>query len=254
MITGPMEAINTKTINMNVSKKIITICGLFLLAFTACKRDKYYKDGGLAQAKFPGTIVEYLDAHPVPFDTIAQIVRLAGLEEMFSKDTITFFAPDDEVIKNTIGTIYTNGLNGYLYYNGKDTVKELSDIDPAIWRKYLLLYAFRGANRLKDYPQIDFGQVNIYPGALYYNLAGSVMNIGVQFGDANGIKYLGYRQLVLSYIPDISRPDDNWLRVNISSSDIQPTNGVVHTLKPSGLYFGFDNYNFFTEVYNAGLK
>jgi hypothetical protein len=250
-----MEATNThKTINLKRMNKNIAICGLFILAFTACKRDKYYKDGGLAQAKFPGNMVEYLDAHPVPFDTIAQIVRLAGLEEMFSKDTITFFAPDDEVIKNTIGTIYTDGLNRALYFSGKDTVKELSEIDPAIWRKYLLQYVFRGANMLKDYPQIDFERVNIYPGALYYNLAGNVMNIGVKFGDANGIKYLGYRQLVLSYIPDISRPDDNWQTNDISSSDIQPTNGVVHALKPSGNYFGFNIYNFFTEVYNAGLK
>jgi len=234
---------------------IIAICGLVLVTFTACKRDKYYKDGGLAQANFEGNMVQYLEAHPIPFDTIAQLVKLAGLTDMFSKEDITFFAPDDEVIYRTIGTAFTNGsLNNFLYFSGRDTVVALSDIDSATWRKYLLQYVFKGVNRLKDYSQIDFDLVNIYPGALYYTLAGNVMNIGVQFNDVNGIKYLGYRQLMLTYIPDISRPDDGWIVNKISSSDIKPTNGIVHALQPSGQYLGFDRYNFFLEVYNAGVK
>lgn len=235
-------------------KSPIVICSIVLLAFTACKRDVYYRDGGLAKAEFPGSMLDYLDAKPVPFDTVAQLVRLAGLEEMFNKEDITFFAPDDEVIKRTIGTAFTDGLNNFLYFAGRDTVKALSDIDSLIWRKYLLMYVFKGSNKLKDYSQIDFSLVNIYPGGLYYALNGNVMNIGVEFGDANGIKYLGYRQLVLTFIPDISRPDDDWIRNYVSSSDIKPKNGVVHTLVPNGGYLGFERYNFFSEVYNAGLK
>lgn len=234
---------------------IIGMCGLVLLTFTACKRDNYYKDGGLAEANFKGNMVQYLEANPVPFDTIAQIVKLAGLTDMFSKDSITFFAPDDQVIYRTIGTAFTNGsLNNFLYFQGRDTVRELSDIDSAIWRKYILQYVFKGVNRLKDYPQIDFDLVNIYPGGLYYSLAGNVMKIGVQFGDVNGIKYMGYRQLMLTFIEDISTPDEGWITNKISSSDIKPTNGIVHALLPSGQYLGFDRYNFYTEVYNTGLK
>jgi len=235
-------------------KNTIAICGLILLAFTACKRDKYYKDGGLAQANFPGTMLEYLDAHPAPFDSIARIVRLAGLSDMFNKEDITFFAPDDQVIYRTIGTIYTDGLNSYLYSRGRDTVRDLSDIDSSIWRKYLLQYIFKGVNRLKDYPQIDFALLNIYPGSLYYTLGGNVMNIGVTFADANDIKYLGYRQLQLTYIPDISNPDYGWTTYAVSSADIKPKNGVVHALLTNGMYLGYDPLNFFTEVYNAGLK
>ncbi len=235
-------------------KNTIAICGLVLLAFTACHRDKYYKDGGLAQADYPGTMLAYLDAHPAPFDTIAQIVRMAGLSDMFNKEDITFFAPDDAVILRTIGTIYTGGLNAYLYYQGRDTVRDLSEIDSSIWRKYLLQYIFKGVNRLKDYPQIDFSLVNIYPGALYYTLGGNVMNIGVTFADANGIKYLGYRQLQLTYIPDISRPDDGWRTFAVSSADIKPKNGVVHALLTDGMSLGYDEYYFFNEVLNAGLK
>jgi hypothetical protein len=235
-------------------RTLIFICSIVLVAFTACKRDQYYKDGGLAKAEFNGSMLEYLDARPEPFDTIAQIVRLAGLEEMFTKEDITFFAPNDEMIQRTIGTAFSGGLNSYLYFKGRDTVKTLANIDSLIWRKYLLKYVFKGANRLKDYTQIDFNLLNIYPGGLYYALSGNVMNVGVEFGDANGVKYLGYRQLVLTYIPDVSRPDDGWQRNNVSSSDIKPKNGVVHALMPNGAYFGFEAYVFYNEIYNTGLK
>jgi hypothetical protein len=235
-------------------KKTFILFILVVLAFSACKRDEYYRDGGKAQAEFNGSMLEYLQSKPVLFDTIAQIVKLAGMEGNFSDEDFTFFAPDDETIKRTIGTIYTFGLNSFLYYAGKDTVKTLANIDSLIWKKYLQRYMFRGSNRLKDYPQVDFNLVTVFPGALYFSYAGNVSNIGVEYGDVNGIKYIGYRQLALSYIPDISKPNDNWRRFYISSSDIKPTNGVVHTLRSSGAYFGFDEYEFFNEIYITGLK
>ena len=229
-------------------KSLIFIFASLLLFFTACKRDDFYRDGGKAIAIFPGDVLDYLESKPILFDSIAQIVRLAGLEESFRKDTFTFFALNDEYIKNTIGTINTDGLNRRLYDRGKDTIVKLSEISPLIWKKYLQRYMFKGKNLLKDYTQIDFGQRLMFPGQLYYSLDRSVFNIGVEFQDANGIKYLGYRLLHISYIPDISRPNDNWFVTRISSSDIQPKNGVVHTLQWNGGNFGFNRNEFFDEV------
>jgi hypothetical protein len=243
-------------INRKYMKKLIMVCAAFLLLLSACKRDEYYRDGGLANPDYPGTIMQYLEAKKVPFDTIAKIVKLAGMEEQFNKEDFTFFAPDDDVIKRTFGTVRTNGLNRYLFDAGKDTLKTLDQIDPQVWKKYLQRYMFKGINRLKDYSQIDFGIRTVYPGALFYAYNGNVLNIGVQFNDANGIKYIGYRQLMISYIPDISRPFDNWYTNAVASSDIKPINGVVHTLKYTGAFFGFSNNGreFFEEVYNTGLK
>ena len=234
---------------MKYMKNVIFIFAI-LLTFTACERDEYYQDGGKAVAKFNGDMLQYLESKPVPFDTIAQLVKLAGLEETFKNETFTFFAPSDEYIKQTIGTIHTDGLNRRLYNLDKDTVINLSDIHPLIWRKYLQRYMFKDANLLKDYPQIDFGQKLMFPGQLYYAYDKSVFNIGVEFGDANGIKYIGYRSILISYIPDISRPDDNWRTTRVSSSDIQPKNGVVHTLQWDGGNFGFIREEFFDEVIN----
>jgi hypothetical protein len=235
-------------------KNIIIVCaGLFML-LTGCKRDEYYRDGGKANPDFPGDMFQYLQAKPVPFDTIAQIVKLAGLENTFHTVDFTFFAPDDDVIKRTIGNAKTQGsLNQFLFNVGRDTVKKLSDIDSLTWRKYLERYMFKGVNRLKDYSQIDLDLQNQYPGALYYSYSGDVSNIGVIYGDANKVRYIGPRSLIISYVYDINNAQNAVFRTLISSSDIKPKNGVVHTLQYNAAYFGFSQYDFFTEVYNTGL-
>ncbi|TCD10709.1 hypothetical protein EZ449_07405 [Pedobacter frigidisoli] len=235
-------------------KKLVIICAALLLMLNACKRDEYYIDGGKANPDYQGNMLQYLQAKKVPFDTVAQIVKLAGMEQQFSTEDFTFFAFDDDVVKRTIGNIKTFGLNNMLFYSGRDTVKTLDQIDPAIWKKYLQRYMFKGINRLKDYPQIDLGLRSVYPGALYYDYNNNVANIGVNFNDANGVRYIGYRQLVLSYIPDISKPNDNWFSNFISSSDIKPTNGLVHTLNYNGTYIGFNINEFFSDVYFTGLR
>lgn len=237
--------INMKTL------KLILLVPLLMALFNACKQDDYYQDGGKAEAKFDGDIMQYLDSKPGPFDTIAHIIRLAGLEETFRSDEITFFAPSDEYIKTTIGAVHKGGLNDYLDYLKKDTIKTLEDVDPAIWRKYLMRYIFKGANKLKDYPQIDYEQKAMFPGQLYYSYDKSLCNIGVIFNPANGVDYIGYRQLAISYIPDPSQPDDNWKEVLISSSDIQPNNGIVHTLQYGTGQFGFIADEFISDVVNT---
>lgn len=235
-------------------KTLSFICLGLILMFFSCKQDDYYMDGGIAEAKFDGDMLQYLESKPAEFDTIAQIVKLAGLEEVFRKDSITFFAPPDEVIKNTIGTVKRGGLNAELYYRGKDTIKTLSDVDSLIWRKYLSRYIFNGKNLLKDYPQIDFSLLSIYPGGLYVSRSGDVSTIGVDYESANGVKYIGYRKLVISFIPDISNPDNRPYTNYISSSDIQPENGVVHTLRHSKWLFGFNGDDFMIDVINSGIS
>lgn len=205
--------------------KIALITAISFL-FAACAKDEYYVDGGKAEAKFNGNILEFLNSKPVPFDSVAQIVVLAGMEETFKNDTITFFAPTDLVIKQSL-----QFLNIQLFSLGKDTIKALSDVSPVIWKKYLSRYIMDGTNILKDYPQIDFDIRAVYPGMNTFNLAGNELyNIGVVYNDQNSVKYIGYRQLAYSFIPDRSKPLDNWMTAAVATSDIRPTNGVVHAL------------------------
>jgi len=219
----------------------------------ACKRDEYYTDGGLANPHFDGTMLQYLDSKPTQFDTIAQIIRLAGLEETFNTEEFTFFCPSDRDIKDLISDYRHGGVNGMLYSLNRDTIQTLSDVDPLIWRKYMLRYMFRGKNLLADYPQIDRNLLNVYPGQNYYAYDNSISRIGVVYNDAvssdgkSVLKYMGYRQLIIDYIYNLTYPDNvnqNW----VASSDIQPTNGVVHVLDYTRSEFGFNTSEIISDI------
>lgn len=212
----------------------IALCSVFLtMMVSSCSKD-YFVDGGPSKPEFNGSVLQYLQSNP-KFDTIAQIVKLAGLEDVFTNEDITFFAPTDEVIRRTIGLVNSNtqfltyGLNQRLFDARKDTIKTLADVPSAVWRKYLLRYVFKGKNVLKDYPQLDFQLKPLYPGGFYTGYNKDLANIGVVYNSANGVSYTGYRQLSISYIPDPANPT-RFIPAAVASSDIQPKNGVVHAL------------------------
>jgi hypothetical protein len=213
---------------------LIALGSLFLtLTISSCKKE-YFIDGGPSKAEYDGTILQYLESHP-KFDSVAQIVKLAGLEDVFNNEEITFFAPTDEVIRRTIGQVNSdvdylrNGLNQNLFDLRKDTIRVLADVPSAIWRKYLMRYMFKGKYVLKDYPQLDFNLKPLYPGSFYRGYNDDLANIGVVYNSANGVAYTGYRQLSISYIPDPANPQ-NFIAAAVASSDIQPKNGVIHAL------------------------
>lgn len=235
-----------KNINRYI-KPVVLFAVFVLMVVSSCQKDDYYVDGGKSDPVFNGNVLQYLESNP-KFDTIAQIVKLAGMEETFTNEQITFFCPTDEVIRRTIGQVDNPelfGLNELLFQVGKDTIKTLADVDPIIWKKFLSRYVFKGVFKLKDYPQIDFDLKPIYPGAFYYSYNNDLANIGVVYNAVNGVRYTGYRQLSISYIPDSSNPNF-YLPVAVASSDIQPSNGVVHVL---ALYQGEDK-NKIGEVEN----
>lgn len=238
--------------NIKIKGMIRLIYSLFMgvLLLGACQKDDYYIDGGKADPYYDGDILQYIESKPMDFDTIAQIIKLAGMEDFFRNEEFTFFAPRDINIKNLIGNMnLINTANYMLYSGGKDTIQTLADVDSMIWRKYLLRHIFKGKNLLADYPQIDFDVRSIFPGQNFYNYDEStILNIGVVYYDAGGIKYNGYRQLTISFIPDVSSPNDNWRTRLVASSDIQPKNGVIHALDVSG-DFGFDFVDVISDIY-----
>ena len=241
--------------------KPATLCAvLLMLLMASCAKDEYYIDGGKADPKFNGTIMQYLESDP-RFDTIAQIVKLADMEEVLSNENVTFFVPTDEVIRRTIGEVNSpiielrNRLNQELFDQGRDTIKVLADVDPEIWKKYLSRYIFKGTYLLRDYPQLDFALKALYPGSFYYTYNNDLANIGVVYNSVNNVRYTGYRQLSISFIPDPSNPAD-YIAAAVATSDVQPTNGAVHVLALSlggskigetESHIGANNFGFGTE-------
>lgn len=232
---------------MNSLKKYslhgVALLMIALTALSSCKKNNYYLDSGLANPYFDGNVVDYLNAKPFYFDSVAAIVKLAGMEDIFTSDTLTFFAPTDYSILNLI-----KSTNSALYSGGFDTIRTLQDVPPEIWRKYLSLYLFHGANQLKDYPQIDYSLLINFPGQMYYSWDNQPMNIGVVYNSDNGVKYVGYRQLSISYIPDAAAPTANWTTSFVASCNILTKNGVVHVLSANHATFGFAPGKFAQDV------
>jgi hypothetical protein len=220
-----------------------------ILAINACKKGNYYIDTGVHQAKYDGSILKYLSDKPIYFDTLSKVINIAGMQDVFQNDTITFFAPPQSCIYKAV-----KGLNLYLYNRGQDTVKQLEQVDPKVWKDMLSLYIIKGKYLLKDIPQLDTTQLNAYGGQGYVSYGGRPMNIGVIYNDAGGVKYAGYRQLYYSYINDFTSQMGSMINVPVASSDIQPYNGVVHVLQYQNHIFGFKSNNFILEAIAVGIK
>lgn len=217
-----------------------------MLIATSCQK-KYFYDSGLSRAEFNGSMMAYLESKPLLFDTLVQVIKLAGMESFFEDSSFTFFAPADSSIHNTV-----NYFNLLLKGFGEDTIKVLSDIKKDFWEATLKNYMFRSVKGLEDYPQLDIFNKQAFPGEFSRSIGGRVMNIGAVFLDARGIKYQGYRYLNIAYVPSEAAPYNSWIYGKVATCNIKPINGMVHVLMYGGEYpqsssslygphfFGFD--------------
>lgn len=231
--------------------------------FSACKKEDYI-DTGIHEAKFNGTIWNYLESRPDLFDTLMVALKVAKLDDVLKNDEVTFFAPPDPCILKSVWI-----LNQQLFRSGQDSITKLEQVRPEVWRKYLSRYIFKGKYVAKDYRQIDTLNLAAFSGGVYKNIAGDDMNIGVLYNDviskneSSGgtqvIKYAGYRQLYLNFPYTFSVPEElqdflvPYITAPVATSDIQPTNGVLHVLQFSKHSFGFQSYSFANEAFLLGV-
>lgn len=225
----------------------------FVFSMNNCVDDSYLIDGGVSNPYFDGTIMDFLESKSPQddpkndyFSDLIEIIRLAGMEDVIDKEDITLFAPTNWSIRNSM-----DFLNKAWYHSGEDSIKDLSQIDSKVWKEFLSMYIIEDKYRLKDIPQIDTTAIAAYPGQTYVSYGGIPMNAGVVYDDANGVKYAGPRQILYSYIYDITVSDMK--NAYIATSDIQPKNGVVHVIRLTDHDFGFDKYHFTTQAISVGI-
>lgn len=212
---------------------------LALLLLAACKKDDYFKDGGLQNGKLNVNTYEFLQSNPVYFDTVVAIVEAAGMKDMLSKENVTFFAPHNFSILKAM-----NMLNAVRYGLNQDSL-HIADIPAEIWQQYLLRYTFRDRYLLKDIARRDSRMLQVYPGQYLESAGGYIMNLGVQFSDYSGTKDVGPRMVQITDVGDFANPVN--ITNNVGTSDIQTTNGVVHMLDGNH-GFGFNMMAFVTTV------
>ncbi|MGJ7031187.1 hypothetical protein [Niabella hirudinis] len=249
-------------------RKIVTgycLVLAILLLGSSCKKD-YYRDTGTLSPEFNGTVLEYLQSKPHYFDSIVKIIKMTGMENVFNSETITFYAPVDTTIRATLDEV-----NFQLRAQGRPQVTRMEQIKPAVWKKYLCRYLFKGAKSMNDYPQLDPENLSAFPGQVYAAYDGQLMNVGVIQLNAGGVKYAGYRYLQLGYIPSEAAARDyfSWRNVDVASVNIKPKNGYVHALSAytseaysndegdgtifRTTFFGFIPIDFYLDAFNAGI-
>lgn len=232
-----------------MKKHILTSIIVSCILIYACSDDSYLKDTGIHDANYNGSVLEYLKSKPVHFDSLTKIINLGGMDDVFESEEITFFAPSNPSINKSV-----KKLNNYLYNRGRDTVKNLKQIDPKVWKEMLSLYVINEKYLLKDIPQLDTTQLAAFGGQGFITYGGKPMNVGVVYFDAGGVKYAGYRQLYYSFINDFNNNPGSMLNVPVASSDIQPNNGAVHVLEYRNHDFGFKDSDFISKVLAEGIK
>ncbi|SDE21700.1 hypothetical protein [Niabella drilacis] len=251
----------------NILTRYYLVLAALLVLGGSCKKD-YYRDTGTLSPEFNGTVLEYLRSRPHYFDSTIKIIKMAGMENVFNTETITFYAPMDSTVRATLETV-----NGILGFQGKPPVTRMEQIKPAVWKKYLCRYLFKGAKSMNDYPQLDPQNLSAFSGQVYSSYDGQLMNAGVIQMSAGGVKYAGYRYLQLAYIPSEAAARDyfSWRKVDVASVNIKPTNGYVHALSSYAsdayndnnsddlvvynlAFFGFDPFNFYLDAVNAGIE
>jgi hypothetical protein len=222
---------------------VVVSCALLV----GCQKD-YFIDTGVHKAKYDGTILNYFQDKPVLFDSLVMVIKAAGMDDTYNNENVTFFAPTNTTIFKAI-----KSLNENLRTNGRDTVSKIAQVKASVWKEMLSLYTFKGSYLLKDIPQVDTLALNAFPGQGYTSYGSRPMNIGVFYNDASGVKYVGYRQLILSFIRDFSNPKTDLINAVVATSDIQPNNGVIHVIRGSSHFFGFESSRFIAAAISAGI-
>lgn len=235
---------------MKYMNRFLIVAVILTTIAVGCQKKDYFANTGKHTPNYDGTVLDYLKSKPKSWDSLLKVIRIAGMENVFTTETITFFAPNDSCISNTIRV-----LNARLDERGQRRVTKLEQIKPEVWKKQLCRYLFKNARSMNDFPQLDPGNLSAYPGQIYSSYLGDIMNIGVIYNDAGGVKYAGYRQLMISFIPSVSAPRDynSWYSAIVASVNVAPKNGYVHVLNYPNHFFGFATGQFIEDVFDKGI-
>lgn len=185
---------------------------------SACEKQDVY-DSGLADGRFDGSVLEYLESGTGRWDSIVVAIRHADLAEVFNgtdpqlKDGITFFGPTNNSIRQFL--YKTVDADGEVLY------KCIEDMPVDLCRKMVLSYVVPQKMMKSEFDFENKGTLT--GGTEVETLSGvklRVYRIKSDYGTAAdaGPVSMAFESLPSGHI------------ANIASADIEPDNGVVHSL------------------------
>lgn len=196
-----------KTIILRLSIMLLLFCNV-----VGCTNNEFIKTG-ISNGKHPGTILEYLESDSYNWDSTLIMIHVAGLENLFDgEEKITFLGPTNHSIRR---------------YMLENNVHRVEDLGSEFCRTTLLRHIMKGKVMREEFPRgVDnrVGEELIGTGGEIYTMMGGNKIWAYTFrGAYQDVSDVG---AVTLYVTSI----DGKIDIPIASTDIEPTNGVVHSL------------------------
>lgn len=171
-------------------------------------------DTGLVNGRFHGTMYEYLNSNHYDWDSTLVLIEMAGLRDLFDgKDAnfkeITFLGPTNHSIRR--------------WMREKRSIH--STLESEKCRELILRHVIKGKYMRDDIPegqQTDAQGIG-EGGHVYTSEGGARLWLYTFRDEYQGVAGTGSLNIYLYAI-------DKKVNIDIASSDIEPDNGVVHSL------------------------
>jgi len=226
-----------KKVVMTTYFKYLILSVMLGAVLASCEKNDYINDGGVHDPHVNMTTYDFLNSHP-KFDSLVRMIDRAGLKDLVNSE-ITFF-------------VTTNwGVADYVSAKKQERIVEvgdenisfgIDDLDAGVLSDSLKIYMFEG--------RIGREQLNT-DGAYFESLFGPMEDVRLRLGlrrtrdfssYVDYVDYLYYTKVVGSLdadeldqtsIPEAQRD----IRVDVQTSGIITTTGVVHVLHGSHRLF-----------------
>ena len=198
-------------------KKLIYIVIALSVIITACETEDNYIDTGISNGRFDGNMMEYFASNSYDWDSTALVIQRAGIEDIFNGTNdaypeITFLGPTNHSIRR------------WMINEGYDKV---ADIPADLCKTMMLKHIVKGKFMKEDIDYINTDYTAANPdqdgGTVLTCLGGNKVLAYKQREDYGGVSEGG--AIVLRFYSLDAKQ-----KVPMASADIEPDNGVVHSL------------------------
>lgn len=197
---------------MNTILRLLLIVSVLGIGVNACTTSDFIKTG-LSNGKHDMTMYEYFETDSYNWDSTLLMIRTAGLEDLFrGTDSITFFGPTNHSIRR---------------YMLENDIKRVEDMGADFCRETLLRHVMKGKVMREEFPRgVDNteGAELVGEGGQVYTMLGGNQIWGYTFQEP----YMDTAETgpIVLHVTSI----DGKMEIPIASTDIEPNNGVVHSL------------------------
>lgn len=198
--------------------KQLIIALYIVITCVACDKNDYYHDSGVANGRFDGTVWEYLQSDHKNWDSVVVAIRHAGLVDVFDGTNpeykeITFFGITNLSIDQFL--FKTVDKDGSRLYNS------IRDIPVDMCRRMILSYVIPHRMMKEEFDYEVKGTLT--GGTVVKTLTGVDLRVFRRKSDYGSVADIGAESLHIHAV-------ESGHIVKVASADIQPTNGVVHSL------------------------